>query len=124
MKLADMKIGTKFFGSFIIVTLIFTCVAGYQILGMKKQARLQDEGAGRAEDSIKIGEVLNDLNGVYAVIADGLINRDITETKRDFDEVKEVAGAITPSPGGVGPMTIAMLLRNTVRAAKLAHGLA
>ncbi|MFQ5886484.1 MAG: bifunctional methylenetetrahydrofolate dehydrogenase/methenyltetrahydrofolate cyclohydrolase FolD, partial [Anaerolineae bacterium] len=35
-----------------------------------------------------------------------------------FDEVKEVAGAITPSPGGVGPMTITMLLRNTVTAAK------
>ena len=35
-----------------------------------------------------------------------------------FDEVKEVAGALTPVPGGVGPMTIAMLLRNTVRAAK------
>jgi methylenetetrahydrofolate dehydrogenase (NADP+)/methenyltetrahydrofolate cyclohydrolase len=38
-----------------------------------------------------------------------------------FDEVKEVARALTPVPGGVGPMTIAMLLRNTVRAAKLAH---
>jgi methylenetetrahydrofolate dehydrogenase (NADP+)/methenyltetrahydrofolate cyclohydrolase len=36
-----------------------------------------------------------------------------------FDEVKEVASAITPSPGGVGPMTIAMLLRNTLRAAEL-----
>lgn len=36
-----------------------------------------------------------------------------------FDEVKEVAGVITPVPGGVGPMTIAMLLRNTLRAAKL-----
>lgn len=34
-----------------------------------------------------------------------------------FDEVAEVAGAITPVPGGVGPMTIAMLLVNTVRAA-------
>jgi 5,10-methylene-tetrahydrofolate dehydrogenase/methenyl tetrahydrofolate cyclohydrolase len=40
-----------------------------------------------------------------------------------FDEVKEVAGAISPSPGGVGPMTIAMLMRNTVRAAQMAHGL-
>lgn len=39
-----------------------------------------------------------------------------------FDEVKEVAGWITPVPGGVGPMTIAMLLRNTVRAAQLAQG--
>lgn len=37
-----------------------------------------------------------------------------------YDEVKEVAGAITPVPGGVGPMTIAMLLRNTVRGAELA----
>ncbi len=37
-----------------------------------------------------------------------------------FDEVKEVAGALTPSPGGVGPMTIAMLLKNTARVAKLA----
>ncbi len=37
-----------------------------------------------------------------------------------FDEVKEVASAITPVPGGVGPMTIAMLLRNTVRAAEIA----
>ncbi len=37
-----------------------------------------------------------------------------------FDEVKEVAGALTPVPGGVGPMTIAMLLKNTLRAAKLA----
>lgn len=36
-----------------------------------------------------------------------------------FDEALEVASAITPVPGGVGPMTIAMLLRNTVRAAKI-----
>jgi len=35
-----------------------------------------------------------------------------------FDEVKEVAGAITPVPGGVGPMTIAMLLKNTLLAAE------
>ncbi|HMJ37417.1 MAG TPA: bifunctional methylenetetrahydrofolate dehydrogenase/methenyltetrahydrofolate cyclohydrolase FolD [Baekduia sp.] len=37
----------------------------------------------------------------------------------DFAAVKEVAGAITPVPGGVGPMTIAMLLRNTLTAAEL-----
>jgi methylenetetrahydrofolate dehydrogenase (NADP+)/methenyltetrahydrofolate cyclohydrolase len=36
-----------------------------------------------------------------------------------FDEVKEVAGWITPVPGGVGPMTIAMLMKNTLRAAEL-----
>jgi 5,10-methylene-tetrahydrofolate dehydrogenase/methenyl tetrahydrofolate cyclohydrolase len=35
----------------------------------------------------------------------------------DFDEAMEVAGAITPSPGGVGPMTITLLLQNTLRSA-------
>jgi 5,10-methylene-tetrahydrofolate dehydrogenase/methenyl tetrahydrofolate cyclohydrolase len=40
----------------------------------------------------------------------------------DFDEVKEVAGAITPVPGGVGPMTIAMLLKNTLRSAQARLG--
>jgi 5,10-methylene-tetrahydrofolate dehydrogenase/methenyl tetrahydrofolate cyclohydrolase len=37
----------------------------------------------------------------------------------DFEEAKEVAGCITPVPGGVGPMTIAMLMRNTLRAAQI-----
>jgi methylenetetrahydrofolate dehydrogenase (NADP+)/methenyltetrahydrofolate cyclohydrolase len=37
----------------------------------------------------------------------------------DFDAVREVAGAITPVPGGVGPMTIAFLLRNTLQAARM-----
>ncbi|MGB8648367.1 MAG: bifunctional 5,10-methylenetetrahydrofolate dehydrogenase/5,10-methenyltetrahydrofolate cyclohydrolase [Anaerolineae bacterium] len=41
----------------------------------------------------------------------------------DFDAAKEVAGAITPVPGGVGPMTIAMLMQNTVNAAKRSAGL-
>jgi len=36
-----------------------------------------------------------------------------------FDTVKEIASAITPVPGGVGPMTIATLMENTLKAAKL-----
>jgi methylenetetrahydrofolate dehydrogenase (NADP+)/methenyltetrahydrofolate cyclohydrolase len=39
-------------------------------------------------------------------------------------KVAEVAGAITPVPGGVGPLTIAMLMSNTVKAAKLRRGIA
>jgi len=42
----------------------------------------------------------------------------------DFDGVRPVAGQITPNPGGVGPMTIALLLENTARAAERAAGLA
>ncbi len=41
----------------------------------------------------------------------------------DFASVKEKAGAITPVPGGVGPMTITMLMKNTVKAAKFAAGI-
>ena len=39
----------------------------------------------------------------------------------NFDEVEPIAGAITPVPGGVGPMTISMLMKNTLTAAKRAH---
>jgi methylenetetrahydrofolate dehydrogenase (NADP+)/methenyltetrahydrofolate cyclohydrolase len=42
----------------------------------------------------------------------------------DFETVKEKAAAITPVPGGVGPMTITMLMLNTVKAAKVAGGIA
>jgi methylenetetrahydrofolate dehydrogenase (NADP+)/methenyltetrahydrofolate cyclohydrolase len=42
----------------------------------------------------------------------------------DFEAVKEKASLLTPVPGGVGPMTIALLMHNTLRAAKLRHGIA
>jgi len=61
------------------------------------------------KDWVKPGAVVIDV-GINRV--DGTIVGDV-----DFDEVKEVAGAITPVPGGVGPMTIAMLLKATVEAA-------
>jgi methylenetetrahydrofolate dehydrogenase (NADP+) / methenyltetrahydrofolate cyclohydrolase len=41
----------------------------------------------------------------------------------DFEAVAEVAGAITPVPGGVGPMTVTMLLQNTLEAARVRRGL-
>jgi methylenetetrahydrofolate dehydrogenase (NADP+)/methenyltetrahydrofolate cyclohydrolase len=60
-----------------------------------------------------------------AVVIDVGMNRSATTPPTlhgdvDFDEVAEVASAITPVPGGVGPMTIAMLLRNTLKAAEMA----
>jgi methylenetetrahydrofolate dehydrogenase (NADP+)/methenyltetrahydrofolate cyclohydrolase len=66
-----------------------------------------------------------------AVVVDVGINRVPDPTKKQgfrtvgdvrFSEVSEVAGAITPVPGGVGPMTIAMLLSNTVRAVEISAG--
>jgi methylenetetrahydrofolate dehydrogenase (NADP+) / methenyltetrahydrofolate cyclohydrolase len=66
-----------------------------------------------------------------AIVIDVGVNRIEDETRKSgyrlvgdvaFEEAAEVAGAITPVPGGVGPMTIALLLRNTLRAARLADG--
>ena len=55
-----------------------------------------------------------------ATVVDVGINRVDGRVVGDVDEgVREVAGLLTPVPGGVGPMTIAMLLRNTVRAARV-----
>jgi methylenetetrahydrofolate dehydrogenase (NADP+)/methenyltetrahydrofolate cyclohydrolase len=55
-----------------------------------------------------------------AVVVDVGINRTDSGVVGDvdFDAVREVAGAITPVPGGIGPLTIAMLLRNTLSAAQ------
>jgi methylenetetrahydrofolate dehydrogenase (NADP+)/methenyltetrahydrofolate cyclohydrolase len=62
-----------------------------------------------------------------AVIVDVGINRVADETSEkgyklvgdvDFDSVKKKASWITPVPGGVGPMTVAMLMKNTLLAAK------
>ena len=56
-----------------------------------------------------------------AIVIDVGVNRseDGLHGDVDFDQVQEVAGAITPVPGGVGPMTIAMLLANTLTAARM-----
>lgn len=91
--------------------------------GVVRQADVLVAAVGRAEmvkeNWVKPGAVVIDVG----------INRVEDATKKrgyrltgdvDFEGVKEVAGAITPVPGGVGPMTIAMLLQNTLRAAEIA----
>lgn len=62
-------------------------------------------------EMVKPGAVVIDV-GINRV--DGKLVGDV-----DYDAVQEIASAITPVPGGVGPMTIAMLLKNTLAAAKL-----
>jgi methylenetetrahydrofolate dehydrogenase (NADP+) / methenyltetrahydrofolate cyclohydrolase len=72
--------------------------AGLVTAGMVREgAAVIDVGTNRTEDGL-VGDV-------------------------DFDAVSEVVGAITPVPGGVGPMTIAMLLANTVQAARARAGM-
>lgn len=62
-------------------------------------------------DMVKPGAVVIDVG--MNRLSDGKLVGDV-----DFENVEKIAGAITPVPGGVGPMTIAMLMRNTFTAAK------
>ena len=59
----------------------------------------------------RVGEKISEKTGKKVALLKGDV---------DFDAAKEIAGAITPVPGGVGPMTITMLMKNTVKAAKFA----
>ncbi|MDR1190035.1 MAG: bifunctional 5,10-methylene-tetrahydrofolate dehydrogenase/5,10-methylene-tetrahydrofolate cyclohydrolase, partial [Verrucomicrobiales bacterium] len=68
-------------------------------------------------DMVKPGAVVMDV-GVNRVEAPASAKGYQLVGDVAFDEVKEIAGYITPNPGGVGPMTIAMLMANTVRAAE------
>ncbi|MBE0498432.1 MAG: bifunctional methylenetetrahydrofolate dehydrogenase/methenyltetrahydrofolate cyclohydrolase FolD [Campylobacterales bacterium] len=67
------------------------------------------------EDMVKEGAIIIDI-GINRT-EDGRLVGDV-----DFEKVSEKASYITPVPGGVGPMTIAMLLRNTVESAKKRQG--
>jgi len=71
-------------------------------------------------DWVKPGATVIDVGITRIDLPDGK-TRIVGDVK--FDEAAAVAGAITPVPGGVGPMTIACLLRNTLVAARAIHGL-
>ncbi len=62
----------------------------------------------------RVGEKISEKTGRKIAILKGDV---------DFEAAKEIAGSITPVPGGVGPMTITMLMSNTVKAAKLANNI-
>ncbi|MBQ7540967.1 MAG: bifunctional methylenetetrahydrofolate dehydrogenase/methenyltetrahydrofolate cyclohydrolase FolD [Clostridia bacterium] len=74
----------------------------------------------------KRGLITADMVKPGAVVIDVSINRGEDGKlcgDADFEAVSRVASAVTPVPGGVGPMTIAMLMRNTVTAAKAQNGI-
>ncbi len=107
------------------------------IAGVTRQADILVAAIGRAKfvtaDMVKPGAYVIDVgvNAIPVLNPDGTpaISEKTGKPKTrlvgdvDFDAVKEIATAITPVPGGVGPMTIAMLMKNTLRGAMHAFGL-
>ncbi|HYZ11925.1 MAG TPA: tetrahydrofolate dehydrogenase/cyclohydrolase catalytic domain-containing protein [Actinomycetota bacterium] len=96
------------------VTLCHTATA--DLAGHTGRADILVAAAGRP------GTITADMVKPGAVVIDVAVNRTEEGLVGDvaFDEVREVAGWITPVPGGVGPLTVAMLLVNTVTAAERA----
>jgi len=90
------------------------------LAALTRQADILVAAAGRAKlitaEMVKPGACVIDV-GINR-LADGSLAGDV-----DFAAAREVAGWITPVPGGVGPMTVAMLIVNTVRAAQLSIGI-
>jgi methylenetetrahydrofolate dehydrogenase (NADP+)/methenyltetrahydrofolate cyclohydrolase len=92
-----------------------------------KQADIVVAAVGRANmvtgDWVKPGAVVIDvgINRVAAIVDGETVSRLTGDV--DYDSVSKVAKAVTPVPGGVGPMTIIMLMANTLRAARLSAGL-
>ncbi len=93
------------------------------LAGHTRRADLLVVAAGRAglitAAHVRPGAVVIDV-GINRVTVPGPDGRETARTVGDvvFEEVRDVASAITPVPGGVGPVTVSMLLRNTLEAAR------
>ena len=107
------------------VTIVHTGTPRDKIIDHCRRADILIVAAGVAKyvkaDWVKMGAAVIDV-GVNR-IGKSESGKAILAGDVDFESVKEIAGLITPVPGGVGPMTITMLMKNTVKAAKAAVGM-
>ena len=98
---------------------------GAELAQITRQPDVLVAAIGRPEmvtrDMVKPGAIVIDV-GINRIATDNGKGRLVGDVA--FEEARAVAGAITPVPGGVGPMTIACLLRNTLEAARRRTGLA
>ncbi|KHK00560.1 methyl-accepting chemotaxis protein [Desulfovibrio sp. TomC] len=86
-----IKVGSKLFGGFTLVIAIFIALAVYQVVTLEHLGGIQDAGAKRALDDKAVMEVALRVSGLYTIIADAQINRDLTQTKADFATAKDQA---------------------------------
>ena len=118
-KPAALLLGNKAPGGNATVTLAHT--ATRDLPGVTREAEILVVAAGRPNtitaEMVRPGAVVIDV-GTNRIVAPERKSGFRLVGDVDFEAVKEVAAAITPVPGGVGPMTIAMLLANTLKAAE------
>lgn len=108
-----------------IVTVLHSAADEQRMAEMTRRADIVVAAAGKPNlvgpAWIKPGAVVIDVGITRVGVSPA--GKPILRGDVDFEAVRETAGWITPVPGGVGPMTIAMLMRNTLRAALRSRGL-
>lgn len=87
--LGSMKISQKLLLGFSSIVTIFVIFAIYEIVELNKLSNLQDEGAGRAEDSVMVMEFMSDLGDMYSIAADAVINGYSENSKNEFSALKK-----------------------------------
>ena len=103
-------------------------IAGCSIIGLHSESKNVDEWTKQADIVVVATGVPELVRKSWvkpgAIVIDVGTTRVGTKLKGDvaFEEVREVAGKLTPVPGGVGPMTIAMLVQNCLKACELREG--
>lgn len=107
----------------LMATVTLCHIATRDLAHHTRQADILVVAAGKpgliSADMVNPGAVVIDV-GINRVTGPDGIKKTVGDV--DFENVKEKAGFITPVPGGVGPMTVAMLMQNTLRSAELGEG--
>jgi methylenetetrahydrofolate dehydrogenase (NADP+)/methenyltetrahydrofolate cyclohydrolase len=106
-----------------MATVTLCHIATKDLISHTRRAEILVVAVGKAgligTDHVRDGAVVIDVGINRITLADGTKK---TVGDVDFDAVKAKVAHITPVPGGVGPMTVAMLLKNTIRSAEILHG--
>jgi methyl-accepting chemotaxis protein len=89
MKLSDFRVTTKLYVGFIAVVAVFMLSAAYLINNTITLGKMQDEGSSRAKDALHVVENEKNLQEVYGMIADAIINRDLNKSKAELMEDKK-----------------------------------
>jgi methyl-accepting chemotaxis protein len=91
MKISDFRIGTRLMLGFLMVVSVMGGAAGYQIIKMRYVSELYRQNAARDADAIAVKDISKRLADVYSVVADGVINQNMEETRKLFSSAKLIA---------------------------------
>lgn len=85
----NLSISQKLIVSFMSIVILFLISGGYSVYQLWELGNMQDEAAKRAEDAVIISEAAEMGNALYSVYADAIINRDLEQNRRDWNEIEQ-----------------------------------